>query len=95
MVSTKLTFTKNNQIKIYGLHTTTKQIKLPVIKINQDELEYVETFSFGVNLDTNISWKPHLSKVSNKIVRIIGIENKLKFIPPQNIHSKKLFDHAT
>ena len=62
--------------------------KIPVIKINQKELEYVETFNFpGVNLDTNISWKSHLSKVSNKIVRIIGIINKLKFILPQNILS--------
>ena len=65
-----------------------KKIKIPVIKINQKELEYVETFNFlGVNLDTNISWKSHLSKVSNKIVRIIGIMNKLKFILPQNILS--------
>ena len=65
-----------------------KKIKIPVIKINQKELEYVETFNFlGVNLDTNISWKSHLSKVSNKIVRIIGIRNKLKFILPQNILS--------
>ena len=55
-----------------------KKIKIPVIKINQNELEYVETFNFlGVNLDTNISWKSHLSKVSNKIVRIIGVMNKL------------------
>ena len=54
----------------------------------QKELEYVATFNFlGVNLDTNISWKSHLSKVSNKIVRIIGIMNKLKFILPQNILS--------
>ena len=62
-----------------------KKIKIPVIKINQKELEYVETFNFlGVNLDTNISWKSHLSKVSNKIVRMIGIMNKLQFILPQN-----------
>ena len=88
MVSTKQTFTKHNQIKIYGLQKTTKKIKIPVNKINQNELEYVETFNFlGVNLDTNISWKSYLSKVSNKIVRIIGIMNKLKFILPQNILS--------
>ena len=65
-----------------------KKCKIPVIKINQNELEYVETYNFlGVNLDKNISWKPQLSKVSNKIVRIIVIMNKLKFILPQNILS--------
>ena len=36
-------------------------------------------------IDKNLTWKNHLSKVSNKIVRIIGIINKLKFTIPQNI----------
>ena len=59
-----------------------------VIKINQIELEYVETFCFlGVNLDPNISWKFQLGKVSSTIVRIMSIMNNLKFIPPQNILS--------
>ena len=63
-----------------------RKIKIPVIKINQNELGYVETFNFlAVNLGAKISWKSHLSKVSNEIVRIIGIMNKLKFILPQNI----------
>ena len=65
-----------------------KKIIITVININQTDLEYVETFNFlGVNVDTTISWTPHLSKVSNKIVRIISIINKVKFILPQNILS--------
>ena len=88
MVLTKQTFTKHNQIKIYGLQKTTKKIKIQVIKINQYELEYVETFNIlGVNSDPDISWKSHLSKVSNKIVWIIGNMNKLKCILPQDILS--------
>ena len=59
-----------------------QKTKIPVIKIDQNELEYV---GVGVNLATTISWKPRLSKVINKIVRIIGIMNKLKLILPQNI----------
>ena len=74
--------------KFMVFKATHKKIKIPVIKINQNELDHVETVNFlGVNLDTNISWKSHLCKVSNKIVRIIGIMNKLKFILSQNILS--------
>ena len=63
-----------------------KQIKLPIVKINGIQIEYVDNFNFlGVIIDKNLIWKNHLNKVSNKIVRIIGIMYKLKFILPQNI----------
>ena len=39
----------------------------------------------GVIIDKNPTWKNHLNKVSNKIVKIIGIMNKLKSTLPQNI----------
>ena len=63
-----------------------KQIKLPIVKINGIQNECVDNFNFlGVIIDKNLTWKNHLNKVSNKIVRIIGIMNKLKFTLPQNI----------
>ena len=63
-----------------------KQIKLPIVKINGIQIECVDNFNFlGVIIDKNLTWKNHLNKVSNKIVRIIGIMNKLKFTLPQNI----------
>ena len=63
-----------------------KQIKLPIVKINRIQIECVDNFNFlGVVIDKNLTWKNHLNKVSNKIVWIIGIMNKLKFTLPQNI----------
>ena len=63
-----------------------KQIKLPIVKINGIQIECVDSFNFlGVMIDKNLTWKNLLNKVSNKIVRIIGIMNKLKFTLPQNI----------
>ena len=63
-----------------------KQIKLPIVKINGIQIVCVDNFNFlGVIIDKNLNWKNHLNKVSNKIVRIIGIMNKLKFTLPQNI----------
>ena len=63
-----------------------KQIKLPIVKINVIQIKCVDNFTFlWVIIDKNLTWKNHLNKVSNKIVRIIGIMNKLKFTLPQNI----------
>ena len=63
-----------------------KQIKLPIVEINGIKIECVDNFTFlGVIIDKNLTWKNHLKKVSNKIVRIIGIMNKLKLTLPQNI----------
>ena len=63
-----------------------KQIKLPIVIINGIQIECVDNFNFlGVIIDNDLTWKNNLDKVSNKIVRIIGIINKLKFPLPQNI----------
>ena len=63
-----------------------KQIKLPIVKINGIQIECADNFNFlGAIINNNLTWKSHLNKVSNKIVRIIGIMNKLKFTFSQNI----------
>ena len=65
-----------------------KQIKLTIVKIYGIQIKCVDNFSFlvlWVIIDKNLTWKNHLNKVSNKIVRIIGIINKPKFTLPQNI----------
>ena len=63
-----------------------KQFKLPIVKINEIQIKCFDNFNFlGVIIDKNLTWKNHLNKVANKIVRIIGIMNKLKFTLPQNI----------
>ena len=63
-----------------------KQNKLPIVKINGIQIERVDNFTFlWVIIDKILTWKNHLNKVSNKIVRIIGIMNKPKCTLPQNI----------
>ena len=62
-----------------------KRATIPIIKINDTTLECVDNFNFlCLIINTNLSWKTHLNKVSNKIARIIGIMNKLKSTLPQN-----------
>ena len=68
---------------------TQKQLKLPIVEINGIQIECVDNCNFlGVIIDKNLTLKNHLYEISNKIFRIIGINNKLKFTLPQNILNK-------
>ena len=56
------------------------------ISINGNPAEQVTNFNFlGFTLDQNISWNDHISKISIKVARVIGIMNKLKHIFPHQI----------
>ena len=52
-------------------------------------IEQVTEFNFlGLILDSNLNWKAHLSAISSKISREIGLLHKLKYIfPKQVLHS--------
>ena len=53
---------------------------VPVLKINQNEIERVDKFDFlGVTLGEHVNWKAHTDKLS----KYSGILNKLKnYLPP-------------
>ena len=56
------------------------------ISINGNPVEQVTNFNFlGITLDQNITWNNHISKISIKVARVIGIMNKLKHIFPHQI----------
>ena len=56
------------------------------ISINGNQVEQVTNFNFlGITIDQNLTWKDHISKISIKIARVIGIMNKLKHIFPHQI----------
>ena len=51
------------------------------ININKNEIERVESFSFlGLHLNTHLTWNTHVSAISKKISRIIGLIYKMKLI---------------
>ena len=39
----------------------------------------------GLNIDSNLNWKAHLSAVSTKVSRVIGLLHKLKYVFPSYI----------
>ena len=56
------------------------------LKIAGNTIEQLAEFNFlEINIDQNITWKPHVTKAAIKISRVIGVLNKLKNIFPQHI----------
>ena len=56
------------------------------LKINNNEIANVNQFCFlGIIIDENLTMQNHVEMVTNKLSKITGILNKLKFIYPQNI----------
>ena len=53
---------------------------------NGNQVDEVQEFNFlGITIDQNITWPPHIRKISIKILRVIGVLRKLKRIFPQHI----------
>lgn len=66
--------------------------------IANKNLDQVSCFNFlGVNIDSALSWKSHINKISSKIAKSCGIISKLKhFLPKQilmNIYNALLLPH--
>ena len=56
------------------------------LTINGDIIEQVEEFNFlGITVDLNVTWDAHITKISIKLARVIGILHKLKRTFPQHI----------
>ena len=67
-------------------HMPQKSIPNIQLMIDGIMIQRVQNFNFlGVILNENLNWGSHISHVSNKISRTIGILNKLKNILPENI----------
>ena len=65
------------------------RITIPEIRIDNSSVERVSVFNFlGFVIDENLSWNNHISKISSKIGRVIGVMSKLKRLIPS--HSLKL-----
>ena len=56
------------------------------ITVNNKIIEQVDHFNYlGITLDQNITWTPHLDKVSIKICRVTGLLRKLQHIFQKHI----------
>ena len=87
-----------NKTKAMVFHTTQRQVIYPNIYLENNKIEFVDKFNFlGLIVDKNLSFKPHIDMISNKISRATGIMNKLKkFVPTSallHIYNCLIFSH--
>ena len=81
----KLSLNKNKS-KYMTFHMPKKQIQHLTLKIDGINIEKVEEFNvLGLTMDTNLKWKKHTDKISNKCSKITGVLNRLKLLFPQEI----------
>ena len=74
--------------KFMIFHTPQQKIEsfIPELKIGDTKIEKVVNFNFlGLTLNENLSWKPHVDRIANKISKYIGILNRLKRYLPCHI----------
>ena len=72
-------------MKFMIFHTRgTRLDYIPKIAINGTSIERVQNFNFlGLTINENLSWKPHVDKIANKISKYSGLLARLKhFLPP-------------
>ena len=75
-----------NKSKFMIFHCLQRKINIPVLRNNDTDIECVENFDLlGITLNQHMNWKTHISKLSNKISRTIGILNRLKYILPLHV----------
>jgi hypothetical protein len=73
--------------KAMAFHSQQKSFKVPNISIlNNERIDWVKKFDFlGLTLDSSLTWKEHVHKISFKISRITAVMNKLKHFLPSSI----------
>lgn len=73
-----------NKTKAMIFHTQQRIVNYPTINIDNTNIEFVNEFNFlGVIIDRNLTWKPHISNIKNKLCKVTAIMNKLKHILPR------------
>ena len=81
----KLTLNEQ-KTKFMIFYQKNKVIHIPIIRINNTEIECVNSFNLlGIELTKDLSWKNDIDKISYKILRSVGILGRLKYILPQYI----------
>ena len=87
-----------SKTKAMLFHTFQRNVVYPRLYIDNTQIEFVKHFNFlGVTLDENLSWREHINVISKKLLKIVGIMNRLKnFLPSftlKNIYSTLMLPH--
>ena len=68
-----------DKTKCMPFHTRHKNIDQLTFSINGKQIENVKLFKFlGIMFDEHLTWKNHITMITNKLSKVIGILNRLK-----------------
>ena len=89
-----------DKTKCMTFHTRQKNIDQLTFSINGKQIENVKLFKFlGIMFDEHLTWKNHITMITNKLSKVIGILNRLKHIYPQqallSIYNALFLSHMT
>ena len=75
-----------NKTKFMVFHPPQKDVDYPTLSINNVQIDCVDNFTFlGITINEHLSWRPHMTKILNKVSKTGYILNKLKKILPEGI----------
>jgi hypothetical protein len=68
-----------SKTKAMLFHTSRKNVFYPNISIEGTPIDFVDSFDYlGIIVDKNLTWKNHISKISVKLSKTIGIMCKMR-----------------
>ena len=90
----------SKKTKYMFFHTAQRKVKYQILTLNNIEIERVTQFNFlGVIISSNVKWNGHVTLISQKISRVVGIMYRLKHIYPQaellTLYSALIVPHLT
>ena len=79
-------------------HTTKRKVPKLKIEIDSNLVDKLDHFNFlGLEIDTHLNWNTHIKKISGKLMNLIGIISKFKYILPlhtlQTIYTTLIVPH--
>ena len=70
-----------SETKSMTFHRAQQKVNQLTLKLNGQNIEMVSSFNFlGIILDQSLSWKKHVSMVTNKISKTLGILYRKYFV---------------
>ena len=67
-------------------HMPQKKVQLPLLRIAESNIEYVDHFNFlGITINKHLNWASHIDALASKISKTTGVLNSLKHILSNNI----------
>ena len=81
-----LNASKSNYMIFHHRQKKLKSTSIPILEMNHTLIKQVNEFSFlCLTVNNHMDWNSHITHISNKITKIMGIMNRIKKSIPQQI----------